>query len=70
MIKMSICTAQIKIKMDPVFDSTHAPPTPSWQSTVKTVVASSVIKRSRSKNGPDQISIPVAGVSIVGTAIA
>ena len=38
-IKMSICTAQIKVKMGPVFDSTHAPPTPCWQSTVKALLA-------------------------------
>ena len=38
-IKTSICTAQIKVKMGPVFDSTHAPPTPGWQSTVKALLA-------------------------------
>ena len=43
-IKTCICTAQIKVKVVS-FDSTHTPPTLSWQSRVKALLASDAINR-------------------------
>ena len=60
-IKAFICTAQIKVKMGPIFDSTHPRLAINGQGSF-----SGAIKRSRSKNGPDQILIPVTGVSTAG----
>ena len=64
-IKMSICTAQIKVKMGPVL-RLHPHPTHPRLAIKDQGSFSGAIKRSRSKNGPDQILIPVAGVSTAG----
>ena len=63
-IKMSICAIQINGSCPltpPIPYPPPPPPSPGWQSRVK----AHLVVQSRPKNGPDQILIPVTGVSTV-----
>ena len=64
-IKMSVCAAQLEVKMGPVL-WLHPHPAHLQLAIKGQGSISGAIKQSRSKNGPDQILIPVAGVSTAG----